>query len=248
MDIVLNYENKHVRIAGTKEDPLFNGKDVCTILGIVNHRDALSTIDTDYKLIASTDSHGGKQKCIFINEFGLYELIFKSKKEEAKYFRKWVCKEVLPCIRKHGCYPYEPVIKNVDTQMKLYINTEFDLHTSVVKYIRDYLSNTFVIIAGLGGQQNTDELRLESYRLGYSAGQPDLILIAKNNKYSGIAIEMKTPKGTGVVTPSQEHILDQLKHNNFKVIVSNDYNQIIYKLTKYSTLLKQYKRLPITAV
>ena len=55
MDIVLNYENKHVRIAGTKKDPLFNGKDVCTILRIVNYRDALSTIDTDYKLIASTD-------------------------------------------------------------------------------------------------------------------------------------------------------------------------------------------------
>ena len=47
---------------------------------------------------------GGVQNANFVNEDGLYDVILDSRKPEAKAFRKWVTKEVLPSIRKHGAY------------------------------------------------------------------------------------------------------------------------------------------------
>ena len=86
-------------------NPWWIGKEVCRILGIKNHNHALiSTLDDDEKGVAINDTLGGKQEMIWINESGLYHLIFASRKEEAKRFRKWVTSVVLPQIRKTGSY------------------------------------------------------------------------------------------------------------------------------------------------
>src|SRR5690606_26333904 len=58
---------------------------------------------------------GGKQSMSVINESGLYELIFASRKPEAKMFKKWVKQEVLPSIRKHGAYMTPQTIEEVLT-------------------------------------------------------------------------------------------------------------------------------------
>lgn len=93
-----------VRIAGTFEKPLFCAKDVCSILGIEKYRDAVGRLDSDQGCPVILDTLGGKQRVIFINEAGLYELIFASRKPVAKQFRRWVFSEVLPEIRKRGSY------------------------------------------------------------------------------------------------------------------------------------------------
>lgn len=88
----------------TTNEPWFVAKDVCDCLGINNSRQALTRLDDDEKGVILNDTLGGKQKMSIINESGLYALIMKSRKKEARDFQKWVTKSVLPSIRKNGAY------------------------------------------------------------------------------------------------------------------------------------------------
>jgi len=102
---VFNFNNMDVRIIDKENDPWFVLIDVCKILDIKNSRDASSKLDEDEKnTVAIADSLGGLQETTIINESGLYSLILRSRKREAKRFKKWVTAEVLPSIRKTGGY------------------------------------------------------------------------------------------------------------------------------------------------
>ena len=100
----LAFEGNRVCVRVINGETWWVAKDVCKILGIANHRDALSSLEPDEKGVGTTDTLGGQQQVHLVNESGLYALIFKSRKEEAKRFRKWVTSEVLPSIRKTGSY------------------------------------------------------------------------------------------------------------------------------------------------
>lgn len=84
----------------------FYGKEVAQILGYQKTRNAIEKhVSKKYKKEAPIQGPlGGKQKCIFIKEAGLYELVFKSRLPAAKIFREWVFDKVLPSIRKYGYY------------------------------------------------------------------------------------------------------------------------------------------------
>lgn len=94
-----------VRTAGTQEEPLFCLADICAVLEIENPRNVADRLDADEKGVRLADTLGGRQQMTFVNESGLYSVILRSDKPQAKPFRKWVTGEVLPCIRKYGCYP-----------------------------------------------------------------------------------------------------------------------------------------------
>jgi len=104
-----------VRVLGTPEAPLFVASDVCACLGLNNSSQAVSTLDTDEKGVTITDTHGGPQQVTVVTESGLYSLIFKSRKKEAKEFKRWVTSEVLPTIRRTGSYvmPTAPALMTV---------------------------------------------------------------------------------------------------------------------------------------
>ena len=87
-----------------KGNPWFVAVDVCAAVGIKNSRDSLTTLDEDDKGVAIADTLGGKQEVTTVNESGLYALIFRSRKSEAKKFKKWVTGTVLPTLRKDGVY------------------------------------------------------------------------------------------------------------------------------------------------
>ena len=99
-----NENNKPVRVELVDGEPWFVAKDVCAALGIVNHLDAISRLDDDEKGGSVVATPSGEQTMKVVNESGLYNLIFQSRKPEAKKFRKWVTGEVLPSIRKTGRY------------------------------------------------------------------------------------------------------------------------------------------------
>lgn len=82
----------------------FVASDVCAALGLQNSRQSLATLDDDEKGVCTTDTLGGRQQVATVNESGLYSLIFRSRKDEAKRFKKWVTATVIPSIRKHGGY------------------------------------------------------------------------------------------------------------------------------------------------
>ena len=98
-----------IRVITKSGEPQFIAKDICASLGIGNVCDALKGLDDDEKGIATVDTPGGTQDVLIVSEAGLYSLILRSRKPEAKAFKRWVTHEVLPSIRKTGGYiPVEP--------------------------------------------------------------------------------------------------------------------------------------------
>jgi prophage antirepressor-like protein len=101
----LRFEGKSIRMVGTADQPEWVAADVCELLGIRNPSESMRKFPANSKGISSTDTPSGMQEMLTVTEKGLYRLIFKSRKPEAQRFSDFVCDEVLPCIRKHGCYP-----------------------------------------------------------------------------------------------------------------------------------------------
>lgn len=98
---IFKYENNDVRTVELNGEPWFALKDVCAVLGISNHKMTAQRLDADEVILTDlTDSMGRQQETTVINESGLYNVILRSDKPEAKPFRKWVTSEVLPSIRK----------------------------------------------------------------------------------------------------------------------------------------------------
>lgn len=102
---LFNFENQQVRTLTINEEPYFVGKDIATILGYKNTKDALlKHVDEEDKLGAQIATSGQRREMTIINESGLYSLILSSKLPNAKKFKRWVTSEVLPTIRKTGSY------------------------------------------------------------------------------------------------------------------------------------------------
>ena len=98
------YKSMPVRTVELDGDTWFVAKDICDILEITKYRDAISKLDADERGLAKVDTPGGMQDMTVINEAGLYTLLMRSNKPEAKPFRRWVTHDVLPSIRKTGHY------------------------------------------------------------------------------------------------------------------------------------------------
>lgn len=106
LELSLSWEGHRVRMVGTHERPEWVAKDVCRVLGIHNSRDALRDIVPDAeKGVAFSDTLGGRQEVATVKEGGLYRLMSRSRKPSAARFQAWLFGEVIPSIRKHGCYP-----------------------------------------------------------------------------------------------------------------------------------------------
>ncbi|HAZ36493.1 MAG TPA: phage antirepressor Ant [Clostridiaceae bacterium] len=112
--ISFDYKDQQVRVTGTKENPLWVLVDVCKVLDISHIKDTADRLDKDE--VGQTeviDSMGRKQKAWAVTESGLYAVILRSDKPEAKPFRKWITSEVLPSIRKYGAYVTEDTLDNI---------------------------------------------------------------------------------------------------------------------------------------
>lgn len=107
---VFNYQGAQIRTVTKDGEIWFVAKDVCDALGILDARKSVNLLDEDERnSIPVIDSLGRNQETLIINEPGLYSLILKSRKPEAKAFKRWITHEVLPSIRQTGQYqnPYQ---------------------------------------------------------------------------------------------------------------------------------------------
>ncbi len=106
LQIFNNDEFGRIRtISDENNEPWFVGKDVAEILEYSSPANAIKKhIDEEDKGVTDLMTPGGKQKMTIINESGLYSLIFSSKMDKAKEFKRWVTSEVLPAIRRDGGY------------------------------------------------------------------------------------------------------------------------------------------------
>ena len=92
----------------------FVGRDVASILGYANNRKAiLDHVEEDDRLTTQVNTPKGLRSTIVINEIGVYSLVLGSKLPEAKSFKRWICGEVIPSIRKTGAYMTEETLARV---------------------------------------------------------------------------------------------------------------------------------------
>ncbi|MGI4558069.1 BRO-N domain-containing protein, partial [Klebsiella pneumoniae] len=122
-----NFEELPVRTLEVDGEPYFIGKDVADILGYTNSRKTLSDhVDEEDKLTSRIVTSGQNRNVTIINESGLYSLIFSSKLENAKRFKRWVTSEVLPSLRRTGTYQTKPLTTSEQIQLIAQGNTELD--------------------------------------------------------------------------------------------------------------------------
>ena len=98
---IFDYNSNQVRTLTIDNEPWFVLKDVCTLLDMSNPTMVAERLDEDERAKFNLGRQG---QSWIINEPGLYNVILRSDKPEAKPFRKWVTGEVIPSIRKHGAY------------------------------------------------------------------------------------------------------------------------------------------------
>jgi prophage antirepressor-like protein len=102
---IFEFESQQIRTVVVDDTPRFVVADLCTALSLSNPTMSVKNIDEDDLSSAEvTDSRGRAQEVNVVNESGMYQLIFMSRKAAAKRFRKWVTSEVLPALRQTGKY------------------------------------------------------------------------------------------------------------------------------------------------
>ena len=136
---VFHYEKNEISVIKFRDEIWFMDKDIAKALGYEKTRNAiLKHVDDDDKSILEGLRRGPQTGApfkneqgglIFINKSGLYSLIFGSKLESAKAFKRWVTKDVLPSIRKTGRYDHK-----YNNTLTFKIENEMDLHVKVVSF------------------------------------------------------------------------------------------------------------------
>jgi prophage antirepressor-like protein len=219
----------------------FKGFDVANILGYVRERDAIRQhVDDDDKRKRGDVSNRGdlerfeknETNQIMINESGMYSLVLRSKLESAKAFKRWITSEVLPSIRKTGRFKVD-LNKAVKQNLVFKIENEFQLHTKVVDFIKNFYSNTLMTVCNPELSNNSVDKRIKCAQLGYVPGTFDLIINNLHKSFNGFAIEFKSPNGKGVISDKQSEMKTQYEANNFKTLISNSYDQIITEIIEY---------------
>ena len=107
--LTFSFSTQALRVVMIDGEPWFVASDVCAAVGIKNYRDSVARLDSDEKGVASTDTLGGAQEMLIVNESGLNAIILRCRDAmtpgtPAHKYRKWVTAEVLPAIRKTGRY------------------------------------------------------------------------------------------------------------------------------------------------
>jgi hypothetical protein len=155
-------------------------------------------------------------------------LALRSKRPEAEALQDWVVEEVLPQIRALASYSS----RRPQTRLQLQLINEADLHYKVVDFIRTFHPEA-ILVAGLGENQDTPEKRIDSFKKGYTRGQCDLLLLNRHAKYSGLALELKTPACNGVTSPDQRAFLQKMAGAGYRTLLSNNYDEICNEIRDY---------------
>lgn len=101
---IFSYVGQDVRTVQVDGEPWFITIDVAAVLGFPNVRSSVALLDDDERGVHTLDTLGGMQPLGIVSEAGLYSLILRSRKEEAKQFKRWITHTVLPEIRQSGSF------------------------------------------------------------------------------------------------------------------------------------------------
>ena len=110
-----SYENSEIRTVEKDGEPWWVLADVCKVLELSSPHKVADRLEADEKGRNLIPTLGGMQEMTTVNESGLYAVILRSDKPQAKPFRRWVTSEVLPSIRKHGAYMTDQTLEQALT-------------------------------------------------------------------------------------------------------------------------------------
>ena len=221
---------------GTNKEPYFKAKDIADFLQYKNtnqaikdhvwNSDKFTTENCPRDLIPQNN----KFNTIYINESGLYQLIFSSKLEMAKHFKQWIFNDVLPSIRKTGQYAFNN--HTIKPLLTFSIMNEYDLHKLVVNFCKVQYPHILLIVQS-GELQDTQYKRSQEYHKGYEGGSFDIIISNLHKKYNGLCLEFKSPSGKGNISLKQLDMQKKYELNGFKTLISNNYNEILFQIVEY---------------
>lgn len=176
-----------VRTSGTPEEPIFCAADICRALGYNNGRDAIARhCDVGDVVKRDTPTSSGIQSMTFVNESGLYALIFGSKLDSAKQFKKWVTGEVLPTIRKTGAYATAEVMEKA--------MSDPDFAISVFQQIKDLRQKNQML------EGKNAILEKENKELAPRAEYTDKVLQSTGNStFTEVAKELNIRSGEALI-------------------------------------------------
>ena len=120
------------------------------------------------------------------------------------------------------------------------IETEYDLHTKVVDFIRKKYNDIILMIPGLGELQRTVGLRISSYKKGYMAGQCDLMIVNPTEEYNSLCLEFKSPTGRYKVSDKQLKMKELYEKNKCKYVLTNSYDDSITEVIDYMEKSNRY--------
>lgn len=133
---IFNYESKEIRTIIVEDNPWWIAKDVCEVLGLTEVSKFMERLDKDEKLTRKIFVSGQERAMWVINESGLYSLIFRSNKPEAKNFKKWITSEVLPQIRKTGSYSVPQTTEQQLAQAVILANKVIEEQKPLVEFAK----------------------------------------------------------------------------------------------------------------
>lgn len=189
---IVNGIDWHVRCGTIYGDPWFVAADVCECLEIANNRDAMSRLDDDEKGVVLTDTPGGKQELVAINESGLYVLVLGSRKKEAKPFKRWITHDVIPSIRKYHAYITEVDPSLIDTDPKGY--------AAALQQQNTYMSNKI--------NQLTDTINANADKIRFH----DTVVQSNDSVHVGVVAKMIADNGYKV---GQNRLYKWLRKNAY---------------------------------
>ena len=160
---VFSFGNHEIRtVTDEHGEAWFVANDVCEALELENPRDALARhVDSEDVAKRDTLTSGGVQKLSHVNESGLYALIFGSRKESAKRFKRWVTSEVLPAIRKDGYYVANATNPAVQERTPAPPSFRAQGHDYPSQFLEEDMRNV-ELLAQFAGLNHSDKLTLLS--------------------------------------------------------------------------------------
>ena len=181
-------------------EPWFVAADVAKVIDVQNIRRNLESLDDDEKGVYNLYTLGGNQNLTTVNESGLYALIIRSRKPEAKAFRKWVTGEVIPSIRKTGSYS----ITKTNMDIAIYSDDPLERGKAIVAMLEEERAKQALIEARADKAEEAKaiaEKKAEDLTEAFSRS----IVSDKDKLYSTFIKQLK------MTTPCASSILKELK-------------------------------------
>ncbi|KAA6348662.1 hypothetical protein EZS27_003895 [termite gut metagenome] len=148
-----------IRTSGTSEQPLFCLTDLCKALSIKNTTQVARRLDDEERPmldIGRDNQRVGNSLTTFVTESGMYAVILRSDKPEARQFRKWITSEVLPSIRKTGQYSNDALIQS-----------KLDMRDEIIAFLKKDNERLFELVKSMNDtdkkQNNTVKLIFDQH-------------------------------------------------------------------------------------